>query len=262
MIGCLRLFFALLVMAEHLGPEWWWAYHFGHWAVRGFYVISGYFAVASVSKGIDFRQFMQGRLLRILPAYWVVLAASLAVIWPWDIAPFHPMMIPPSPVEFFKNAVLWVEYGRIDSFPVVQAWALPVIVFWNALIALGLFKTVRQTVIFLGLFLALGQVLPLSYFSVLGGAVPFAVGALLYLVKVPIPNSRGTLPTIAANLSYPLFLVHYLVGAVIWLIFGIDRSWPLFVAALPPTLALSWLLWRSVDVPVNRYRQRLKSSTP
>jgi len=61
-------------------------------------------------------------------------------------------------------------------------------------------------------------------------------------------------------LSYPIYVVHVPVAAIVGGVLGLEYGWPLFFAALPPTLAASWLLWRFVDLPINRFRKSLKET--
>jgi peptidoglycan/LPS O-acetylase OafA/YrhL len=64
----------------------------------------------------------------------------------------------------------------------------------------------------------------------------------------------------AGAISYPVFLSHYLVGAVIATASGLVPGWPLFFAAIGPTLALSWLLVVVVERPVQTFRQQLRAN--
>jgi peptidoglycan/LPS O-acetylase OafA/YrhL len=241
MIGILRLFLALIVMAEHLGPEWWWELHFAHDAVRGFYLLSGYFATMQMVTRYQGQEntFLKARLIRILPSYWVVLALSLIAVAIWDLSAFHPMMIFPGPIELFRNFSLLVAYGGMASLPVVQAWALPVILFWNALIAWGLFKSRNQTFIVLALFWMSDRFLHFPYFSLIGGAVPFAIGGAMYWLRVRLPEDRSRFALWCRQMSYPVLLSHYIIGAIIWQFTGIERGWALFWLSLPIVLMVS-----------------------
>src|ERR1700739_4737118 len=81
MFGSLRLLLALLVMLGHLvGSEQ--VTHFGYYAVRGFFVLSGFLMTAGLNDIYEFdaRRFWINRALRLLPPYYVVCLFTLFVI--------------------------------------------------------------------------------------------------------------------------------------------------------------------------------------
>jgi peptidoglycan/LPS O-acetylase OafA/YrhL len=93
----LRLLFAITVIVDHafpLGgfgedPMWKWSKNqdsLGGIAVAGFFAISGYLITKS-SMSSDFVQFLWRRILRIFPAYWVVLLVTSGVLAPilWSL---------------------------------------------------------------------------------------------------------------------------------------------------------------------------------
>lgn len=121
--GLLRLTFALLVLVTHayhlggFGPEPMWAWtanqiSFGTVAVGGFFVISGFLITAS-GRANDVVQFMWKRILRIFPAFWVLLVLTAFVVGPlvyWrakDTLNSY-MTQAPSPVDYVMNN-FWLD---------------------------------------------------------------------------------------------------------------------------------------------------------
>jgi peptidoglycan/LPS O-acetylase OafA/YrhL len=81
MFGILRLLLAYLVVISHLmGREYF--VHFGYYAVQGFFVLSGFIITAALNEvyRFDGARFWANRLLRLLPLYYVVCLATLAVV--------------------------------------------------------------------------------------------------------------------------------------------------------------------------------------
>jgi peptidoglycan/LPS O-acetylase OafA/YrhL len=81
MFGSLRFFLAYLVVLSHLvGSEY--LSHFGFYAVRGFFVLSGFIMTAALNEVYRFNgeRFWTNRLLRLLPPYYAVCAATLAFV--------------------------------------------------------------------------------------------------------------------------------------------------------------------------------------
>jgi peptidoglycan/LPS O-acetylase OafA/YrhL len=84
MFGSLRFFLAYLVVLSHLvGSQY--LSHYGFYAVRGFFVLSGFLMTAALNEVYRFNgeRFWTNRLLRLLPPYYMVCAATLAfVVYP------------------------------------------------------------------------------------------------------------------------------------------------------------------------------------
>src|ERR1700688_2110003 len=81
MFGSLRFLLAYLVILSHLvGTEY--VAHFGFYAVRGFFVISGLMMTAALNEGYQFDRvrFWTTRALRLLPPYYFVCALTLLAI--------------------------------------------------------------------------------------------------------------------------------------------------------------------------------------
>jgi peptidoglycan/LPS O-acetylase OafA/YrhL len=81
MFGTLRLLLACLVAISHLmGIEY--LVHFGFYAVQGFFVLSGFIITTALNEvyRFDGPRFWTNRVLRLLPLYYVVCLATLAVV--------------------------------------------------------------------------------------------------------------------------------------------------------------------------------------
>jgi peptidoglycan/LPS O-acetylase OafA/YrhL len=88
-LNALRLFFAAAVVVSHTWPLGGWGMDpvlgdvdLGHWAVAGFFVISGYLITASRMAEPSTRRYLARRVLRIYPGYWVCLAVVALVVAP------------------------------------------------------------------------------------------------------------------------------------------------------------------------------------
>lgn len=89
--------------------------HFGEWGVAIFFVISGYLITASYLRRGDWRDYAICRVLRIMPAYAVVIALSVLVL--------GPLVSRLSFVDYFTTSQTW-EYLR-GVFPFALHYALP-----------------------------------------------------------------------------------------------------------------------------------------
>jgi peptidoglycan/LPS O-acetylase OafA/YrhL len=90
----LRLVFALMVLISHLGStsglfkDWTlqmnnYLYSIGNFAVFGFFFVSGYVITASWLSDPRLLPFLQKRILRIYPAYWICLLIGTFIIAPF-----------------------------------------------------------------------------------------------------------------------------------------------------------------------------------
>jgi peptidoglycan/LPS O-acetylase OafA/YrhL len=81
MFGSLRLLLAFLVVLSHLvGSSY--IQHFGYYAVRAFFVLSGFLMTASLNDvyKFDLRRFWSNRLLRLLPPYYIACLLTLIAV--------------------------------------------------------------------------------------------------------------------------------------------------------------------------------------
>lgn len=265
MIGTTRLFLALVVTVYHLGPLDGFAQKLklGYIAVWCFYLLSGYLMVLVTQEGYQSQRwrFLASRALRIYPVYWAVLLLSLAGYAAIGIHPqFQSALLWPPPSNMLAQWLLLIDVRVMPWVAVPVAWTLTVELAWYIAIAFGIFDQRRQTYALLGVILASSILFKPEYFSLAWAALPFGTGASLYWARLRLPKDEG-LAIAAGALSYPVYLIHYPLGSFLAVAMVVDRGWPLFWASLAPILALSWLLWRFVEVPVEKFRKSLRSKS-
>ncbi|HEY9880472.1 MAG TPA: acyltransferase [Leptolyngbyaceae cyanobacterium] len=101
---------------------------------------------------------------------------------------------------------------------------------------------------------------------VIGNAQGLIFGLYFYLniflsacLVLTLSNYRGgKLDAEMGSLSYPLYLLHWPVSVVIGHLLGLGKGYPLFWLSVPVALAVSWLVVRCVEAPVERLRGRVK----
>jgi peptidoglycan/LPS O-acetylase OafA/YrhL len=136
--GFLRITFALLVVVDHsfyLGgygkdPMLIWSrgqLSFGSLSVYGFFAISGYLVALSASRLSPVR-FLWHRILRIFPAYWLMLLVTALIVCPAVWMAEHRTLSaylagPDSPSGFIvKNALLSVGQWSIHDIFSTSPW--------------------------------------------------------------------------------------------------------------------------------------------
>lgn len=308
MVGTLRFILALAVVATHLAasPA---LFHWGVFAVFGFYIISGYLMTQILCRTyhFDLRRFAVNRALRLYPQYWLVALLTLAVAWlspemsqfrrVWDsrgwgiqdvlgnlfIFPFefYPpkfRIVPPAwslAVEIVNYFMLWlfVARSRRNALVVVaigvlyhaaslvagapwesrySPWYAAALPF--AVGALLFHFPLRSGGTWVAMIAAAAWIINLvacGFSTQLGGIafdvyfyVNFALLVVLVASLMPSMNQQWRLDRILGDLSYPIFLTHWVVGyGVSALLFGTGRTgYDVLCAALPVIIALSVLL--------------------
>ena len=195
MFGLWRLSLALEVVLFHLlGVPL-----IGAFAVTSFFVLSGFLMTAIMDRTYGYswagrRAFALNRAVRLLPPYWYACAVTLALIvllGPDYMASVKPhMQLPASTSEWLQNlSALFLGDAPIAARPrlVPPSWALTVELIFYAAIALGLSRSRRIALVWLGLSalyvmfcLTADGGLRSLYGSVAGGSFPFALGAVTY----------------------------------------------------------------------------------
>lgn len=252
-MGYFRLALALLVCVDHLTP----LNYCGRWAVCGFYWLSGYLITLILHGPYQRRvvAFWANRLIRLWPCYAVVWALG----WGWVMVagPWGPIR-QTNLLSFFMLA-LPKSVG-----PIPQGWTITAELIFYALLAGGLAR--RQVVQWaLPLSLAAATVAGWTvnteaYYSFWFPAPLFIAGAATYHLGLRLPRGGG-LDRIAGDLSYPLYLCHWLAGAMVDTSVGWGRSWALFAVATPLALAWSWVLVVLIEQPIARLRNRVRQGT-
>lgn len=270
MFGTYRTVLALAVVLHHLiaVPV------VGHYAVHGFFILSGYLMTYIMNRtyGYSFkgiRAFALNRFLRLYPAYWAILVASVIVIL-WfgetnSVRYREFIFIPSSFSEWSQNvSLIFFDLfpDRVSPRVSPPTWALTIEVVFYLLIAVGISKSKRITLAWLfasGLYMLLTHVFHLDYryrYSIVfSGTLPFAIGAIAYhfydSIKkyVPYKNSTTLIPALLlafivnsaiaafseqAGFGKGVFLcfyLNYLINAAI-IILLIDGKMPLVSKAL------------------------------
>lgn len=241
MVDLIRIASTIAIVAVHLVDDGYWAAIAG---VMALYWLSGYLAKPDGSW-----QWWLSRYCRIWPAYAAVFAVSSSAFALGFWSPIYFAANPTTPI-WLAQLVLIVEPGALRVVPI--GWMLSAQLFAFGLVAAIRTDRAAAVLVVAGatvLIVVRGwhyQSLPVAVlFTVLGYAMRGQWGK-----GWRIPGS---------HLCYPTLLTHYPAAALIANAYGMDKGWPLFFASLPLTLALSWLLWRFVEVPLLKRSPRLKS---
>lgn len=248
-MGYFRFALALAIMAAHAAaiPIIW-----AKGAVLVFYALAGYTAVASMATGYRGRPgaFLLSRWLRVWPCYAVVFVAALLwLLW---------RGVPPVGLAIGLPALPWL-LAQLAMLPssinggliVPPAWMLPWLFLGWAVLA---FRP-QAGLPMLGFGLPWFIVQP-QYYGAAMALWCMGLGAVAYGGGVVLPRD-GRWSGMAGAVSFPIYLVHALVLGETS--FWVPPGWPLFFAALGPTLTLSWLLVVVVERHVQRYRNHLRS---
>ncbi|GAA4290490.1 acyltransferase family protein [Aestuariibaculum suncheonense] len=198
MFGTYRTLLAIAVVCTHLLliPA------IGQYAVHGFFILSGYLMtyIMHHTYGYDLKgifRFGINRFLRLYPTYWFILLVSILIIYfygeDYSRAYKDALYIPKEKKEFIYNFSLifprWTPH-LIHPRLSPPSWALTVELLFYSLIAFGLSKTKRRTLIwffsgviyFVGTyFVGLGR--GYRYDFILAGGLTFSIGAIIYHYK-------------------------------------------------------------------------------
>jgi peptidoglycan/LPS O-acetylase OafA/YrhL len=146
MIEVSRYILALIVTLTHLQPLD--MGRPGSIAVFAFYTLSGYLMTRVLNERYGFAArgtaaFLLNRVLRLWPAYFIILGLTLIALWFLPLQNFFPLIrFPKTLPEIVSNiAVLgqatfdFVQATAIDAKPVVTSWSLSIEVFCYVLLA-------------------------------------------------------------------------------------------------------------------------------
>jgi len=253
-MGYFRFAFSILIMIAHLADKWG---ILANLSVLGFYVLAGYLAAASTGKDRPI-QYLCSRFIRLWPSYFAVMLATLITL---QFTSLHAAGMPDRIGLFLQYLMVVPSWPHAAVVP--QAWLLK----WFLLgYGVSVFlKTSKAAFYFLMLTLAWSHLTAFTvenwwyhYISPSLAMLCFAIGSMGHWAGVTIPRDKPLAGALGA-LSYPVFLSHHWIGATISAVLGIPLGWPLFWASLGPTLAVSVLLWRFVEVPVDRFRKTFRN---
>jgi peptidoglycan/LPS O-acetylase OafA/YrhL len=247
-MGYFRFFLSLMVMADHLSPIDW----VGRWAVIAFYALSGYGITAACQgkyRG-KFKEFWVSRFWRLYPLY--LLCWLLSAAWAIQTGTFGPM-------GFGEPwSVLMISWQQ--PTPIPQAWMFSNMLLGYLAISLGVSKYKRIVFIWLAASIFAYMIGDISiadakdYHSLIFASLPFSLGALGWWYGVKLPVARG-FDARMGELSYPIFLTHFLIGGIFNYYLLMPRSWALFFACLIPTVLFSCGLIVFFDKPLKNYKK-------
>lgn len=236
-LNFIRLLLAIVVIYDHAWPIGGYqaelVFKTSDWAVNGFFAISGYLIAGSRMR-LGMRAFLMNRVLRIYPAYWVLLLVTAFILSPFVAVFTGEAWDAGSATSYVgKNASLYIFQWGVDetlvSVPMASVWngSLWTLFYeFAAYIAAGIllsFSWARRYAIWVvtGIFVALlvGQVLshgPLEvttniYLNGMRLGCFFLAGMLLYFVGDRIRLRWSYVVGAAA-----VFVVLGLFGAAEW----------------------------------------------
>jgi peptidoglycan/LPS O-acetylase OafA/YrhL len=224
MFGTLRFLLAYLVILSHLvGNEY--VAHFGFYAVRGFFVISGLMMTAALNEVYDFDgvRFWINRALRLLPPYYFVCALTLLAI---AIAPAQAAAYlkfwrgMPGAGDLLVNLAvlpLQLPHGTFRFIP--PFWSVAIEIDMYLLLFLMVSRRIGWALIALAagltfqlacLYDAIGW--GLEYFTAPSAVLPFAAGAVLYFLKRDL---GWTAPPLAAGCAFAAWIANMVAGGML-----------------------------------------------
>lgn len=224
MFGSLRFLLAYLVILSHLvGSEY--VAHFGFYAVRGFFVISGLMMTAALNEVYHFdgARFWTNRALRLLPPYYLVCALTLAAIAlaPEQAAHYLKFWrhVPDAGDLLINLSVLPLQftYGSFRFVP--PFWSVAIEIDMYLLLFLVIARRIGWALIALaaGLSFQLACMFDavswsLDYFTAPGAVFPFAVGAVLYFLR---QRGRWIAGPRAAAIAFAAWIANMIAGGLV-----------------------------------------------
>ncbi|RRU23564.1 acyltransferase [Stenotrophomonas sp. 278] len=97
------------------------------------------------------------------------------------------------------------------------------------------------------------------------GVIIVAAAAALMFHGIRATGVLGWVDRWLGDLSYPVFLIHYPAGYLVWLALGQPeamRSWSIALWAIPVSVAISAITILAVDIPLRRTRDRIRAGAP
>lgn len=214
MFGWYRYGLALLVVQEHLWGEIPWA---GHYAVFGFFLLSGYLMTRVLDRTYGWTRGGVGRYLlnratRVYPMYWVVTALSAGLVLVLPDPMNGAFRLPATTTEWISNVAI---FGLDRTMPrlVPPAWSLHVELTFYVLLALVLARTSLAAALWCAMSIALTVFLLVDgapwqdrYYTLMAASLPFSLGAVIWHFAAWMPTIR--VPAMSAIVSaYALNLI-------------------------------------------------------
>jgi peptidoglycan/LPS O-acetylase OafA/YrhL len=192
MSGAFRFFLAWMVVLSHLvGTPYY--RHLGYYAVRAFFVLSGFAITAALNEvyRFDAKRFWINRFLRLVPLYLAVcFLTGLAVIfYPVEAAEFISYWaFPATPAAVAENLlILPLAFSYLDFRLIGPAWSLAVEIIMYVLLWIGMGRSARGALMCFASGAAyhcykLLTEAPFAerYFTLESALPSFAIGALIF----------------------------------------------------------------------------------
>lgn len=229
MFGTYRVLLALFVVFFHIGdlPQ------LGGYAVFGFYVLSGYLMTLVMHTNYGYTlsgatKYLVNRILRIYPIYWLACLLSILIIVMLGsgfAAKFHDALVIPRDIESILRNVFLIFPNLETPRLTPPSWALTVELFYYACIGLGLSRTKFLALVWLGFALTYHVYVTLAgwgpsniYFPIPAAALPFSIGALVFLYRDQLLSAwpRLTLAPMPYLLLI-LILANWAIGLSLWI---------------------------------------------
>lgn len=229
---------------------------FGGAAMISFYIISGYSITASgVKPGFFIRRFW-----RLWPSY---IAIALIVQWTLTLGwePGLPGIGVARGWNLVSQVLMIVPTGNAYPALVHSAWMLKWILLGYLVMWMGATKTPRRSA-FLLLTGSVTSVLLLSkyefyvyYVSPVAALTSTAAGACCWHLGLISPKDNRW-SALAGELSYPIFLSHYAVGAMMIGFTKMSPSWNLFWISIPVVSLISFTLVFLIERPIQKFQRK------
>jgi peptidoglycan/LPS O-acetylase OafA/YrhL len=192
MPGAFRFFLAGMVVLSHLVDTPYY-HHLGYYAVRAFFVLSGFVITAGLNEvyRFDAKRFWMNRFLRLVPPYLAVcfLTAFAVSFYPVEAAQFMSRWaFPVTPAAVTGNLlILPLAFGYLDFRFIAPAWSLAVEIIMYALLWIGMGRSARGALMCFATGAAshcynllAGASFAERYASLTSAMPSFAIGALLF----------------------------------------------------------------------------------
>lgn len=237
-MGYFRLALAALIAFQHLTPLEGKAAAIALWL---FFALSGYTATFVLNeKYSSSKVFWAARVRRLYPQYLAVWLCSVA----W--ASLYGSRLGTGTGELIPSLFmidLAYQFTGVHS-PVGVGWSITIILLFYGLLSLGVARSKPAVWWWLiASSLAYTVVNPWEwYYTPLFASLPFAVGGAAYWMKVRLPKPTTSWDRWCEALSYPVFLSHYLMGAIASTWLALPEGWTLFAISMSYAIAFSWAL--------------------
>jgi peptidoglycan/LPS O-acetylase OafA/YrhL len=215
MLGILRFLLAYLVVISHLvGGDY--VAHFGFYAVRGFFVISGFLMTTVLNEVYDFdgARFWINRALRLLPPYFFICGITLVVValLPSEAGQYLKFWRGNlNPSEILLNFSILPLQWTYPSFRLVPPyWSVAIEIEMYLLLYLIIARRMAWAMVAVTASLSYHLACTITgvsweayYFFAASAVLPFAVGALLYFIL------KGELWTITPRVTAMAFVAWF-----------------------------------------------------